>query len=171
MARTGFHAVRVGVGGAAIVIVCALGTACGPSVKGDQSQGTPPTPVKIEPARSVPVQDTSEYVATLKSRDSAIIMPQVEGQITEIRVHSGDHVTPGAVLMQIDPAKQQATVSSLEQNRAAQEANLKWAQQQYDRARGLYTAGVIAKQDLDQAKTALAHKLQAFRPRRHMEVG
>jgi RND family efflux transporter MFP subunit len=59
------------------------------------------------------------------------------------------------VLMQIDPAKQQATVSSLEQNRAAQEANLKWAQQQYDRARGLYTAGVIAKQDLDQAKTAL----------------
>ena len=36
-----------------------------------------------------------EYVATLKSRDSAVIMPQVEGQITQIFVHSGDRVEAG----------------------------------------------------------------------------
>jgi multidrug resistance efflux pump len=29
-------------------------------------------------------------VATVKSRDSAVIMPQVEGQITQILVHSGE---------------------------------------------------------------------------------
>lgn len=142
------------VAGWAILALCTLAIACGPSVKGDQPQGAPSIPVKIELARSVPLQDTTEYVATLKSRDAAIIMPQVEGQIIEIPVHSGDHVTPGAVLMQIDPAKQQATVNSQEHNRAAQEANLKWAQQQYDRASGLYAAGVISKQDLDQAKSA-----------------
>jgi len=127
----------------------------GTSVKGDQSQGPPPVPVKIELARAVPLQDTTEYVATLKSRDAAIIMPQVEGQITEIEVHSGDHVTPGDVLMQIDPSKQKATVSSLEQNRAAQQATVEWAKQQYDRANGLYTAGVVSRQDLDQAKSTL----------------
>lgn len=162
MARFAFHAggfgsrlLRAAVLGSTILSLGVLWTACdGPSVKGDQPQGPLPIPVKIELARSVPLQDTTEYVATLKSRDAAILMPQVEGQIIEIPVHSGDHVTPGAVLMQIDPAKQQATVNSQEHNRAAQEASLKWAQQQYDRASGLYAAGVISKQDLDQAKSA-----------------
>jgi RND family efflux transporter MFP subunit len=138
---------------AAALALCTSAIACGPAVKGDQSQGPPPVPVKIEVARSVPLQDTTEYVATLKSRDAAIIMPQVEGQIINIAVRSGDHVAPGAILMQIDPAKQQATVSTLEHDRAAQEANLQWAKQQYDRASGLYAAGVVAKQDLDQAKS------------------
>lgn len=141
--------------GPAVLILCALGNACGPSVKGDQPQGPPAVPVKIEVARAIPLQDTTEYVATLKSRDAAIIMPQVEGQIIEIPVRSGDRVSPGAVLMQIDPAKQQATVNSQEHNRAAQEATVQWARQQYDRASGLYAAGVVSKQDLDQAKSAL----------------
>jgi len=118
-------------------------------------QGPPAMPVKVQTARSVAVNDTTEYVATLKSRDSAVIMPQVEGQITQIYVHSGDRVSSGAPLMQIDPAKQQATVNSQEDTRAAQEANLKWARKQYDRISSLYAAGVASKQEFDQAKTAL----------------
>jgi len=78
----------------------------------------------------------------------------VEGQITEIHVHSGDHVSRGTFLMEIDPTKQQATVNSQEHNRAAQEANLKWAQEQYDRISALAAAGVVSKQDLDQARSA-----------------
>ncbi len=145
----------------ALVLGCALAaalllTACsGSSATGESPQGPPSIPVKIEVARSVPLSDTTEYVATLKSRDSAILMPQVEGQITEIRVRSGDHVSAGAIMMQIDPAKQQATVTSQENAKAAQLANLKLAQQQYQRTSGLYTAGVVSKQDLDQAKAAL----------------
>ena len=67
-------------------------------------------PVKVQEARATAVDDASEYVATLKSRDSAVIMPQVEGQITKILVHSGEAVASGAPLMEIDPLKQQATV-------------------------------------------------------------
>jgi RND family efflux transporter MFP subunit len=100
------------------------------------------------------VNDASEYVATLKSRDSAVIMPQVEGQIIQIYVHSGDRVGMGTPLMEIDPLKQQATVKSLESARAAQQANLNWTKQQYERAQGLYSAGVVSKQELDQAKSA-----------------
>jgi RND family efflux transporter MFP subunit len=138
------------------ILLAALGTACtGTSVKGAQPQADLAIPVKIQVAQSVPISDTTEYVATLKSRDSAIIMPQVEGQITDIYVHSGDHVSPGTVLMQIDPTKQQATVNSQEHSRAAQEANLDYAQQQYNRISALAAAGVVAKQDLDQAKSAL----------------
>jgi RND family efflux transporter MFP subunit len=112
-------------------------------------------PVQVIVAKPVPVSDTSEYVATLRSRDSAMIMPQVEGQITEIFVHSGDRVSAGAALMDIDPLKQQATVKSLESARSAQQASLSLAKQQYQRAQGLAAAGVVSKQDLDQAKATL----------------
>lgn len=112
-------------------------------------------PVKVLEAKDVPVNDTSEYVATLKSRDSAVIMPQVEGQITQIFVHSGDRVEADRALMEIDPLKQQSTVKSLEDSRAAQQANLNLAKRQYERSEGLAAAGVVSKQDLDQAKATL----------------
>ena len=136
-----------------VLAVSALITGCGKDPKAAQQGG--PMPVKVEEAKAVAVSDTSDYVATLKSRDSAVIMPQVEGQIVQIFRHSGDQVSPGAPLMQIDPLKQQATVKSQEDTRAAAQANLQFAQQQYDRSSGLYAAGVVSKQDLDQAKSAL----------------
>jgi RND family efflux transporter MFP subunit len=82
-------------------------------------------------------------------------MPQVEGQITQIFVHSGERVEAGSPMMEIDPLKQQATVKSQESARAAQEANLIWAKKQYERTQGLSAAGVVSKQDLDQAKSTL----------------
>ena len=117
--------------------------------------GPPAMPVKVQEARATPVNDATEYVAALKSRDSAVIMPQVEGQVIKIYVHSGETVATGAPLMEIDPLKQQATVKSQESARAAQQANLNWTKQQYERAQGLFAAGVVSKQDLDQAKTAM----------------
>ena len=118
------------------------------------AQETPPVAVKVQVAQAVPVEDRSEYVATLKSRDSAVIMPEVEGRITEIFVRSGDRVPAGSPLMQIDPAKQQATLKSQEDTHAAQRADLEYKRQQYERAQALSQAGVVAKQDLDQAKSA-----------------
>lgn len=137
-----------------VLVATCLTVRCG---KG--SGATPPgpsaIPVKVEVAQAVPVSDTTDYVATLKSRNSAVIMPQVEGQIVQIAVHSGDEVTAGQLLMQIDPLKQQATVKSQEDTRAAAQANLRFAQQQYERTSGLYAAGVVSKQDLDQTRSAL----------------
>jgi RND family efflux transporter MFP subunit len=139
----------------AALLLSALGVGCsGGAAKGAQQQGGGAFPVAIEVAHAVQVSDTTEYVATLKSRDSAVIMPEVEGRITQINVHSGERVSAGTVLLEIDPSKQQATVNSQEHNRAAQQANLQWAQQQYDRTKGLADAGVVSKQDLDQALAA-----------------
>jgi len=120
-----------------------------------QAGGPPAMPVKVVEARAVPISDATDYVATLKSRDSAVIMPQVEGQITQIFVHSGEQIEAGSPLIEIDPLKQQATVKSLESARTAQQAALSWAKQQYERAQGLFGSGVVSKQDLDQAKAAL----------------
>src|SRR2546426_948033 len=140
----------------AAVAAIGLSLACSDtSTQKAQANGPQAMPVKVQEARALPVSDASEYVATLKSRNSAVIMPQVEGQVVQINVHSGSRVSAGAALMEIDPLKQQATVKSQESARAAQQASLNWAKQQYQRAQGLYAAGVISKQDLDQAKTAL----------------
>jgi len=145
-----------GAGLLAAVCLTAFSLACGGAdpTKGAQASGPGGVPVKIEVAHSLPISDTTEYVATLKSRDSAAIMPEVEGRITQIYVHSGDHVATGAPLMQIDPSKQQATVNSQEGSKAAQLASLQYAEEQYKRTSSLYAAGVVSKQDLDQAKSA-----------------
>jgi RND family efflux transporter MFP subunit len=134
--------------------VLAMGCA-GDAAKKVQAQAPPGIPVKIEVAHAVPVNDSTEYVATLKSRDSAVIMPQVEGPITEIFVRSGDRVPPGAPILQIDPAKQEAAVKSQLDTRSAKLASLEFAKQQYERVSRLHAEGVTSGQDLDQAKSAL----------------
>jgi RND family efflux transporter MFP subunit len=140
----------------AALLVTAATLACSSHAEQNAQAGGPPAmPVKVQEARPTAVNDASEYVATLKSRDSAVIMPQVEGQVVKIFVHSGDAVSAGAPLMEIDPLKQQATVKSQESSRAAQQANVIWTKQQYERSQGLFAAGVISKQDLDQAKSAM----------------
>ena len=141
--------------GAALVAAMIAAGCSKNSAQNPQAGGPHAMPVKVLEAKAVPVNDASEYVATLKSRDSAMIMPQVEGQITQIFVHSGDRVSEGSALMEIDPLKQQATVRSLESARSAQRAQLALAKQQYQRAEGLSSAGVVSKQDLDQAKATM----------------
>jgi len=86
--------------------------------------GSAAVPVSVEVVAPKPVDRTTDYIATLKSRRSSEIRPQVEGIITKIFVRSGDRVSAGTPLVQIDPAKQQATLSSDEASRAAQEAEL-----------------------------------------------
>jgi len=138
----------------ALLAALLITTACG---KGKAAKADAPQamPVKVQTAKAQKVDDTTDYVATLKSRDSAVVMPQVEGIITQIFVHSGERVASGAPMMQIDPAKQQATLKSQESATAAQVAQVKWAQQNYDRVSGLASAGVVSKQDLDQARATL----------------
>jgi hypothetical protein len=93
---------------AAILGLAARTLGCnGGSVRGAQPQGPAGVPVKIQTVQLVPVRDTTEYVATLKSRDSAVIMPQVEGQITAIYVRSGTRVSLGTPLMQTPPGSDQ----------------------------------------------------------------
>jgi RND family efflux transporter MFP subunit len=122
-------------------------------------------PVQVQVAQSVRIPDTTEYLSVLKSRQSAVINPQVEGQITKIFVKSGDEVNAGAPLLQIDPLKQEATLNSQQATVAAQEANLRLAKISLERAQKLYAAGVISKQEFDNAQStydAAAAQLKAL---------
>jgi RND family efflux transporter MFP subunit len=146
--------IRLGILPGALLATLLFTTACGSN---KEAKAAPPQamPVKVQTATVQKIDDTTDYVATVKSRDSAVVMPQVEGIITQIFVHSGERVADGAPMMQIDPAKQQATLKSQESATAAQVAQVKWAQQNYDRVSGLANAGVVSRQDLDQARATL----------------
>ena len=52
---------------------------------------------------------STDYLATLRSRNAATLQPLVEGDITKIFVNSGDRVQAGAPILEIDPRKQEAT--------------------------------------------------------------
>jgi len=111
-------------------------------------------PVEVLTLAEKPVEQTSDYVATLKSRRSTTIQPQAEGFLTRIAVRSGDAVRQGAVLFEIDSAPQQAGLAALESTRAVRAAELEYARQEALRARALHTAGAVSQRELEQADTA-----------------
>ena len=113
-----------------------------------------PLPVKTETINLTPVPRVDEYVATVKSRRSASIQPQVDGSLTRILVKSGDPVRAGQVLMTIDPLKQQATVDQQRSTEAQKKATFDYNQHEVERQRQLYESGVTSRQNYELAAQA-----------------
>jgi RND family efflux transporter MFP subunit len=114
-------------------------------------------PVQTLTVTNVPVPQSDEYVATIKSRLSATINPQVSGNLVKILVHSGQRVTQGQTLMEIDPSKQESTVASQTATEQQKLALYKYNQLQVERQRKLFAAGIISKDALDQAEQAYSN--------------
>jgi RND family efflux transporter MFP subunit len=102
-----------------------------------------------------PVEQSTEFIGTVKSRRSVTVQPQVEGFITRIAVASGARVGAGAVLMEIDAGRQEATVATLQAQRAARDADLAFWRQQTVRLKTLLEAGAVSQQEYDQAAATL----------------
>lgn len=111
-------------------------------------------PVKTVAVSLEPVAQSSEYMATVKSRRSATILPQVSGMLTSILVQSGQHVKAGQVLMTIDPRQQQATVAAQTATEQQKKATYDFDNVQLERQKKLFAAGVTSKEALDQAQQA-----------------
>ena len=111
-------------------------------------------PVKAVPVSLQPVAQSSEYMATIKSRRSATIMPQVNGMLTKILVHSGEHVKAGQELMTIDPRQQQASVESQAATERQKKAVYDYDTIELNRQKKLFEAGVTSRDAMDQAQQA-----------------
>lgn len=111
-------------------------------------------PVQVAPVTLSPVPTSDTYVATIKSRRSATMQPQVDGNLVKIFVKSGDLVKAGQVLMRIDPLKQLATVQSQQGTQAQKKATYDYTQIDLERQRKLYEAGVVSREAYDQATQA-----------------
>src|SRR5215472_1658001 len=127
-----------------------LGCGSDPSAK---PAGPPAFPVKVVSAQAQLVPQSTDYLATLKSRHSAVLQPQVEGDIVKIYVQAGQHVDAGTPILQIDPRKQEATVNNQEAARKSKRALMEQNRVDLERKKQLFAAGVISKADLDLAQS------------------
>ncbi len=121
--------------------------------------GTPPRgfgggPVTIETASLTiaTIEDTSDFIATLNSRQSVALRPRVTGQVSAILVQQGDTVSAKTPLIIIDPSQQEATVQSNEAQVAtaraeiaSREAALESARAGYESAKALLSAREAAR--------------------------
>jgi RND family efflux transporter MFP subunit len=135
----------------------------GLAICGCQKNAAPPAaaaagmqamPVQTVAVSLAPVPQSSEYVATIKSRRSATMQPQVDGRLTEIAVRSGDHVKAGELIMSIDPLHQQQQVDSQRATERQKKALLDYNTLQIDRQKKLFEAGVVSRDVFDQAQQA-----------------
>jgi RND family efflux transporter MFP subunit len=113
-------------------------------------------PVEVVTLAERAVEQTTEYVGVVKSRQSTAVQPQVEGIVTRIRVRSGDRVAPGKALIEIDPRRQEAMVATLESQLAARQADLQQARQESERMKKLLEVGAASQAEAEQVETALA---------------
>lgn len=111
-------------------------------------------PVQTVAVSLSPVPQSSEYVATIKSRRSATLQPQVDGRLTQINVRSGDHVKSGQVMMAIDPLHQQASVDTQRATERQKKAVVDYNTLQIERQKKLFAAGIISRDVFDQAQQA-----------------
>jgi multidrug efflux pump subunit AcrA (membrane-fusion protein) len=158
--------------------ILTLTAACGsggPAAVVDAA-GPQAAPVKIATVESGSIDDTSEYLATLKSRKSVTLQPQVNGQVAKILVQPGEKVAAGKPLIQVNADRQQAAISGLvaaaesgqadlesaratlvsnQADRLSRISDLKFQQQRHNRYVELRREGAVSQQDLDQYRNNL----------------
>jgi multidrug efflux pump subunit AcrA (membrane-fusion protein) len=150
---------------------------------GPGAMAPPPTQVGIASLKSTTVSDSSDYAATLDSRQSVILQPRVAGQISAIYVKAGDRVNAGDPILQIDATEQRAqvasrdsaaetaaaditvaqadvasardTLRSLQARRVASQSDVELNRSEYQRYRDLYNQGASSQQVSEQKLNAI----------------
>ena len=135
-----------------IVLLGLAATGCQSKPEANTAGGMQAMPVQTVTVTLAPVPQVSEYVATIKSRRSATLLPQVSGSLTKILVHSGDHVKARQVLMEIDPRLQLAAVASARATERQKKALYDYNAIEIERQRKLFEAGVTSHDAYDQAQ-------------------
>jgi RND family efflux transporter MFP subunit len=115
----------------------------------------PPASVTLLTLEQKPIEQTSEFIATVRSLRSTTIQPEVDGLVTKIFVKAGERVRAGTPLVQINADKQQANVRSTEASRAGTEADVQYWREQVKRLEALVAAGAISRQEFEQAQNSL----------------
>jgi RND family efflux transporter MFP subunit len=114
-------------------------------------------PVKTLAVSLVPVAQSSEYVATIMSRRSATMQPQVSGRLTQIHVKSGDHLNAGQLMMEIDAQPQLASVEAQRATERQKKALYDYNTVELERQHKLFDAGVVSRDVWDQAQQSYAN--------------
>lgn len=114
-----------------------------------------PLPVNAITAVERDVTAWDEFTGRMEAVDAVEIRSRVSGYLTEVHFKAGDIVEKGVPLFTIDPRPYQADLDRASAMLEQVEAQLKLAQVEFDRAKGLINSQAISAQDLDQKAAAL----------------
>jgi len=123
----------------------------------------PHTAYQTEAVTRGDVEATVTAIGTLQPRRYVDVGAQVSGQITRLLVAPGTTVEKGALLVEIDPSVQRATVDAgraslagLRAQLAEQQAQHRLAQQQWERQQQMAREGATRDEDVQSAQAQLA---------------
>ena len=123
--------------------------ACGGKAKGPP--GPPPAKVKLMTVAPQEVKQSSDFIASLNSRNAVTLRPQVNAVVASIPVKPGDRVKAGTTLLQLDVSQQAAVTANVRATVEARRAALRLAESSYERLSKLAPSGVVSQQEFDQA--------------------
>ena len=127
-------------------------------ILGACKQQVAPAPVnayKVQEIAQSSVTLPQAYSAAIEGKQDIIIVPQVAGTITDVKVQEGDQVRVGQALFTIDQVPYRAAVLTAKANVEAAQAGVASAQLAYDSKKALFDAAVISDVELQAAYNAL----------------
>ena len=148
-------AIRGSVGARAGALVALLVlAACSKAPADEKKEDAPPAvTVSTITINLHPVEDTSDYLATLTSRRAVVLYPQVSGYVRTIVARPGQLVKQGAALLQVDGAAEAASLQNLLATRESLVSSASFAKDRRERSQALRADGIVSQQDVDQARS------------------
>ncbi|MGE7955250.1 MdtA/MuxA family multidrug efflux RND transporter periplasmic adaptor subunit [Pseudomonas sp. NPDC089530] len=110
-----------------------------------------PIPVRVAPATRGDFPLYYKALGTVTALNTINVRSRVAGELVKVSFEEGQMVKAGDLLAQIDPRPYQNALLQAEGTLLQNQAQLKNAQVDYERYRGLYAQDSIAKQTLDTA--------------------
>jgi HlyD family secretion protein len=112
------------------------------------------TNVQIEKAMRRTITQSVTATGKISPEVQVVISPEVSGEITLLPIKEGTKVSKGEVLMKIKPDIYVAQRDRSAADLTSAKASADRSKSEYDRAKELFTKGLISKSELEAASTA-----------------
>lgn len=110
--------------------------------------GGGPLTVEVGKVEAMKLQDETQAVGTLRSRQGVMLRPEVSGRISRLGFNDGQRVSRGQVLVQLDDTLQQAQLQQAKAQASIARTNL-------ERNRELVAQNFVSKSAVDQTAAAM----------------
>ena len=133
---------------AAALVVSACGKQEKPGAGGPGGgRGNQPVPVEVAVVREQDWNDALRALGTVKAHEAVTVTAKVSETVQQVHFESGQEVARGAALVTLSGQQQQALLASAE-------AQLREAEQQFQRQQQLVGQQLVARSAFDTARTA-----------------
>ncbi|MCQ8782850.1 efflux RND transporter periplasmic adaptor subunit [Mangrovibrevibacter kandeliae] len=117
-------------------------------------EATPERPlqaVEVTEVQPAPYSHTVALTGEIAARFEASLSFKTGGRVDRVEVDVGSHVEPGTLLASLDPAEQQADVTSAEAAVRSADAQLRQAKAAFERQRSLLGGGYTTRSSFESA--------------------